>query len=193
MAMPQSSKSISRSFRPLLTFLLVIGIAGGGLMMYASTEPKLDWAHDGTPDLAQKVQTMIKQRTLSTTITEPELEALVKTALYEERQLADGVMLTGANAALSGDRMTVRTDVLIGGRLRVQLTHQLHLDWEAPDVVATHESSSLKAIPLPTAWFPIGVLRVPIRFDERVPAEVKQVTFEENALVLKLRLLNPFK
>jgi hypothetical protein len=181
-----------RGFAPLLTFLLLLGIVGGGMLAYVSTEPKLDWSTEGRPDYADKVKRMIAERSLSTTITEAELEAVVKAALYEERQLGEGISITGAEVLLSGDRMTVRTDVTIGGKLRLPLTHQLRLEWEAPDVVATHESTALKHISLPASWFPIGIVRVPIRFDERVPAEVGRVTFEENAIRLQLRITNPF-
>lgn len=191
--MSRNDSPLRRGFAPLFGFLLVVGIVGGGLLLYVSSEPKLDWSYGETPSLAEKIEAMIAERSMSTTITEAELDAIVKAALYERRRVADGAELTGAAASLDGDVLTVRTDVTIAGRMRAPLTHRLRLAWEAPDVVATHESTMLKDIPLPASWFPIGVIRVPLRWEgATLPIEVERVTFEPEGIRVKLRLTNPF-
>ncbi|HZG55840.1 hypothetical protein [Paenibacillus sp.] len=192
MAVPQPRKTVRRPFAPLIGLLLLLTLLVAGTMAYASTEPPLDWSTEGAPDLADKVRGMVADISLSTTINETELNSIVKSALYEERKLSANVEITGADVALAGDMLTLRTDVTVGGWLRLPVTHMLRLEWEKPDVKATHLSSALKDISLPVSFFPIGTIRVPLSFDERIPAEIDSVTFEENALRLTFRLINPF-
>jgi len=194
MPVPQKADPVRRRrpFAPLLWLLLLVGLLLAATAMYVSTEPPLDWSSQGGPDLGEKVRGMIASQSLSTTIDETELNALVKTSLFERRRLGDQAEITGADVALSGDALVVRTDVTIAGRLRLPLTHRLKLEWEKPDVKATHVSSSLKDVPLPASLFPIGVIRVPLALDERIPAEVEDVAFEDDAIRLKFKLTNPF-
>ncbi|MCI3919959.1 hypothetical protein MO973_06905 [Paenibacillus sp. TRM 82003] len=190
--MPQPRGSLRRGIRPLLTFLLVLGLVGGALTLYLSTEPKLDWSYGEMPSLGERIETMIAERSLSLTITEAELNALVKAELFQRRALAEGIELSGADAALDDDVLTVRTDVTMGGRLRAQLTHRLRLAWEEPELVATHESTKLKDIPLPASWFRIGEIRVPLGWEAAgVPIRVDRASFEAEGIRLQLRLANP--
>jgi|GEM_PF-2409477 len=194
MAVPQRNNPAVRGFRPLFTFLLIAGILGAAAGWYAAPNPELDWDRGELPSIADKVLEMIAKRSLSVTVTEAELNALVKQELYKQRFISNDLEMTGAETMLDGDRMTVFTDLVYKGRVRFQLKHQFQFAWEAPELTATHLSTSLKDIPLPASWFPIGTIRVPLSFGEKVPAEVRQVQFLEDAVQLDIKLLltNPF-
>ncbi|TLS53445.1 hypothetical protein FE782_04020 [Paenibacillus antri] len=192
MAVPQKVKPVRRAFAPLLWLLVIAGLLVGGTAAYVSTEPPLDWSSQGGPDLAEKVRGMIASQSLSVAITEAELNALVKANLYEERRLGEQAEMTGADVALDGDTLIVRTDVTIAGSIRLPLTHRFRLEWEKPDVKATHVSTALKDIPLPASLLAIGTIRVPLAFDARIPAEIETVSFEADEVRLKLKLTNPF-
>jgi len=192
MAVPQKVNPVRRAFAPMLWLLAIAALLVGGTAAYVSTEPPLDWSSEGGLDLGEKVREMIATQSLSTTIDEAELNALVKANLFEQRRLGDQAEVTGADVALSGDTLVVRTDVTLAGTFRLPLTHRLTLEWEKPDVKATHVSTSLKDIPLPTSLFGIGTIRVPLALDSRIPAEIEAVTFEDDAIRLKFKLVNPF-
>jgi hypothetical protein len=188
----QKGKRMQRGFAPLLFVLVMLGAVIGGAVWYVSSEPLLDWTASDPPNVAEKARGMIANRTLSTTITEAEVNALVKQALYERRVLHEYAVLTGADVTLSGDILTARTDILIGDSIRLQLTHRFRLEWQEPDLAATHLSSSLKDIPLPAPLLRIGVVRVPLALDERLPAKLHRVSFEEDAIRLTFRISSPF-
>ncbi len=192
MAVPQKVNPLRRAFAPVFWLLAVAALLVGGTAAYVSTEPPLDWSLEDGPDIAEKVRGMIASQSLSTSITESELNALVKANLYERRRLGEQAEITGADATLSGDTLVVRTDVTIAGSFRLPLTHRLTLEWEKPDVIATHVSSSLKDIALPASLFPIGTIRVPLALDGRIPAEIDTVAFEDDEIRLKFKLVNPF-
>lgn len=194
MAVPQRSNPLLRAFRPLFAFLLMMGVLGFAFTWYAAPDPELDWDRADLPSIAEKAMEMIANQRLSANVTEEELDAIVKEALMERRNLGNGWEMTGAKTTLSGDTMTLVTDLALEGRLRVQLTHQFQLQWESPNIVATHVSTALKDIPLPSSWFSVPVIRVPLVLDERIPAEVSRVAFEEGGIRLDFKLLlsNPF-
>lgn len=191
MAEPQRVNLRRRGFAPLLWLMAAFLAALLAVAGYASTEPPLDWTMEEAPSVSQKVQEMLEKRTLSTTITEQELNAVLSRYLYDLRHVSSNAEITGAAFSLSGNTLIARTDVTIGSWLRLPLTHRIHLAWQQPDLVATHQSSSLKAIPVPASFFPIGEIRVPLTWDKRIPAEIDNVTFEEDAIRINLRLKKP--
>jgi len=190
--MPRTGNARRRFPSPLLGLLLLIAGFVGAVAAYGATEPPVGWDAGERPELGDKIQQMIAERSLAVTITEAELNALVAESLYPERRLSEYAEVTGAAVSLEGDTLVARTDVAIAGAIRVPLTHRLKLEWQAPDVIATHRSTSFKDIPLPATWFPIGVVRVPLRLDERLPAEIADVQFEDGGIRLQFRLRNPF-
>ncbi|HZG84666.1 hypothetical protein [Paenibacillus sp.] len=181
-----------RSLPLLLVLPLLLLLAGAGIAAYGSTEPPLDWSAAPKPSVANELREMIAARSLALTIDEAELNALLKPELYERRRLNELMELTGADIAISGDTLIVKTDVRLGGALRLPLTHRLRLTWDKPDVVAEHYATSLKALPLPTALVPIGIVRVPLAWDAPIPTEVDGVAFEEGRLRISFRVANPF-
>jgi len=181
-----------RLLSPLLALPLLLVLAAGGIAWYGSTEPPLDWSAAPVPSVADELRDMIAARSLTLTIDEAELNALLKPELYERRRLNAFAELTGADIAVSDGILIVKTDVRVGGALRLPLTHRLRLSWDKPDIVAEHEATSLKAIPLPTALVPIGVVRVPLAWDAPIPAEVSGVAFEEHRVRISFRMVNPF-
>lgn len=185
-----------RSLRPLLWLLiplLLIAAATLGLAAYGSTEPPLDWEAGEPPRIVDKLRDMLATGTLTATISEAEVNALLLPELYERRRLGENAEITGARVGLTAGGMAVRTDVTLFRILRLPIFHTLTLDWEKPDVKATHVASSLKGIPLPASLFPIHVVRVPLKLDDRMPAELDQVEFEEGGVKLTFRLANPFR
>src|SRR5690606_22679392 len=109
-------------------------------------------------------------------------------ALYERRQLNDALLITGADAALNGNVLIVRTDLEAGGMLRFQLAHRFQLEWDKPNLRAVHVSTSLKDVKLPSSWVNLGIISVPLSLDSRIPAAVENVTFEENSIRIQFTL-----
>lgn len=179
---------MGRLLRWVAGALLCMGVAGAALVWYAQPDPALDWEITRMPRWEEKAWRMIEDLSLSTVITEEELNAMVKQALYERRQLNDALLITGADAALNGNVLIVRTDLEAGGMLRFQLAHRFQLEWDKPNLRAVHVSTSLKDVKLPSSWVNLGIISVPLSLDSRIPAAVENVTFEENSIRIQFTL-----
>ena len=187
MANPRKTDAALRGFRPLFLLVLVFVFLSTAIIWYASMEPPLDWTAGEPPNVFGEVRDMILTRTAAVTIDESELNALLKPELYERRRLGENAEITGADFSLAGDTIILRTDVTLWNRIRLPISHTIRLTWDKPDLVAEHVSSSLRDLPIPAAFFPIGTIRIPLAQGDGRFVEVDRVSFEDNAVRLHLR------
>lgn len=177
-----------RLLRGAAVLLLCMGTACAALLWYARPDPALDWDIGELPNWKEKAVRMIEDLSLSAVITEEELNAMLKQELYKRRELNDVLWMTGADASLNGNVLTVRTDLEAWEMLRFQLTHRFQLEWDAPNLRAVHVSTSLKEVELPPSWVNLGIVTVPLSLDSRIPAAVENVIFEEKSIRIQFSI-----
>jgi hypothetical protein len=124
-------------------------------------------APTGTHDLsyteisiAPKIVDMVRQRQFAATLSEADVNSLLKQALARNPRLNDEVTVTGADFHLEGNRLTADLNLLYRGNTPIGAICYFQLTADGPMLTATYDGATVKAIAIPPAWVaipPIGI------------------------------------
>ncbi|MCZ8517136.1 hypothetical protein O9H85_33255 [Paenibacillus filicis] len=142
-----------------LVFLCVVLLAV--TLWYVQPNQKLDLSYAELP-MKDKVFSMLMSRKLEVTLSEQEVNDLLKKALAQHTQVKPGVTLTGARFYLQGERLTADVNLLVQGSYLAEATLDFELGWEEPNLTAIHTGTRIKDIRVPLGWFRLEPLRLPL-------------------------------
>ncbi|ANE46135.1 hypothetical protein SY83_07400 [Paenibacillus swuensis] len=177
----------------LLSLFIVVALAGASMLYYIRPEKALDLSYDPL-SLESKVMGMVQQRKLEMTITEPELNNLLKEWLSLRPLLSESWEITGAEGSLAGTIYTVNANLLYANRIPVNAVVRYQLVWASPDLVAEPLSIHLKDLKLSAQDLGLDPIVIPVGQQLPPGLNVKKVTFGDNNVTIRfgIRLFNAF-
>ncbi|WP_276507945.1 hypothetical protein [Paenibacillus thermotolerans] len=174
----------------LILFAALLSVAFG-VLRYAAPEERLDWSSGPLPSLEEKALAMLDERSLTIRLTEAEIDALIKDRLRSQSKLSSYAEVTGARFDLSGDELVAHTIVRLANTADIAVTHRFRLEWSPPRLVVTHVSSRIKDVELPESWVSFEPVQISLELDDRLPIAVKDVEWNGDSVIIRLRLKMP--
>ncbi|MCC2685178.1 MAG: hypothetical protein K0R75_2077 [Paenibacillaceae bacterium] len=120
--------------------------------------------------IAPKIVDMVKNRQFAATLTEADVNSLLKQALARHPQLNDEVTVTGADFHLDGSRLTADLNLLYHGNIPIGATCYFQLSAAGSVLTATYDGATVKAIAIPPAWVTVPPLEIDL--NEYMPSLV---------------------
>ncbi|WP_261381440.1 hypothetical protein [Paenibacillus cremeus] len=168
--------------------LVVLAVLlAAGLVWYVKPVQPLDLAYTELP-LRDKLASMLVTRKLEITLTEAEVNQLLKKALAAHAQVRPDVTITGAKFAQQGDRLVADVNLLVGGQLEAGARLNFDLAWQEPNLIAVHTGTVIKQAAIPPAWFQLAPLQVNVNNYLPQLVAVKGFTFEPSGVKLSFKL-----
>ncbi|GGG08880.1 hypothetical protein [Paenibacillus abyssi] len=174
---------MKKFFRRLIIFVIILVIlvvlAGWGLTRYVAPREQLD-LNAAPLDLRQKATDMALQMNPELTLTEEDINNLIKSHLGDNRMLAPDVRLDGARFELQSDVLTAHVNVTYMGQIEAAAVAEYRLVWEKPNLRAVPERLAIRDIPLPAD----GMQELVIPLGSQLPEmlEVRGVYFDPDRI-----------
>ncbi len=166
----------------VLVFLAVI--AGVGALYYVKPDKTLGLAYDEVP-LKDRAIDMAKRMSLELILTDDDLNNLAKKSLADNPSVENGIVVTGAEFALDGDRLIANLNVLWKDWVPANLQITYRLRWKDPNLVAVVLEAKMKDVPLPKAMFSERV--IPIADELPKPLKIESMKWGEGEVGVTFR------
>ncbi|TDF97526.1 hypothetical protein [Paenibacillus piri] len=176
----------------LIRFLLMLALAAallaGGLYLYAQPQQTLDLNYSDL-SIKNKLADMIASRKLEVELTEPEVNNLLKKALAKQSSVRGEVEVTGARFTLNGSEWIADVNLLYQKRWQIGAELMFAVSWQEPYVTVVHTGTRIRQAGIPSEWFRLKPLQVPLNDYMPKLAGVKSIDFLEHGVRLKLGIM----
>lgn len=168
----------------VFSFVLLVGIAGVGVLYYIRPDPTLTLDYTSV-SLRDKALDMIKQMSPEIVLTEEDLNNLLKEVLARDPVIIPEVEVRGAHFSLSGNRLTAELRIMWKDRVAAGVQMEYTLVWNEPDLIAMPESIRIKDISLPVEL----MKRIVMPIEQQLPSVVgiRDIQFGPGDITIKLR------
>jgi hypothetical protein len=169
----------------LLVSLVYIGKAAA--LHYIAPTDTRDLSYSEI-SIAPKIVDMVRQRQFAATLTEADVNSLLKQALARNPQLNAEVTVTGADFHLEGTQLTADLNLLYQGNTPIGATCYFQLSSTGSVLTATYDGATVKAIAIPPYWASIPPIEVDL--NEHMPSLVgiDRIEFAGSAVTLHFAL-----
>ncbi|MZQ83480.1 hypothetical protein GQF01_15310 [Paenibacillus sp. 5J-6] len=179
---------LKKSFISLIVLIVILAAAMVMFIRHIQPTEVLDLNYQEI-SIASKIADIVKTRKLEVQITEQDLNNLVKKQLSAHPNLPNGVRIEGAKLTLQGSNLVA--DVNIRWQDKVPVGAQLFfsLAWDPPNVVIQHQNTRVRGIQVPKEWLQLAPIELSIEDHLPLLVGVKDVRFEEKAVLIQLKAL----
>ncbi|MEC0266670.1 hypothetical protein [Paenibacillus anseongense] len=139
--------------------------------------------------IGSKIADIVKNRKLEVQITEQDLNNLVKKQLSAHQNLPNGIRIEGAKLTLQGSNLVADVNVKWQDKLPVGAQLLFTLAWDPPNVIIQHQSTMVRGIQVPKEWLQFAPIELSIEDHLPLLIGVKDVQFEEKAVLIQLKAL----
>ncbi|WP_426448900.1 hypothetical protein ACP26L_29625 [Paenibacillus sp. S-38] len=165
----------------------VLVIAAALLLWFVRPPQPLDLTYKELP-LREKALDMLRSRKLEVTLTEAEVNELLKKALAASPQVSANVRITGARFYLEGEALSADVQLLYRNRWEAGGRLFFDLAWQDPYLTAVHTGSAIRGLHLPDAWFRLQPLQTDLNSYLPQAAAIRDLHFEPDGVRLSFRL-----
>lgn len=171
--------------------LILLAIAAGGavwwLLSYIAPERELAMSYERI-DVRAKALDMVKRLKPELVLTESDINHLIKMNL--KRDIADNVLLDGADFKLQGSRLLAELNVTYMGRIPAEVRAEYNMEWRGTELVLTPQSLAVKRFELPIDWLETVV--VPLDLPATDMVELDDIRFEAKQIRIMFKVHLPF-
>lgn len=146
-------KWVKRLFIMLLSLTLFVVIGALLLVWYSQPEEELDLDYEEL-SIYRKAEEMIRNRELALTLTEQEVDHLLKQAVVRYVDLPPEVELTGARFRLGDNQLSADLQVKYHQLMSAGATLDYTVRWEEPELVISLERLAVKRLSVPALLEP---------------------------------------
>ncbi|MDQ6421325.1 hypothetical protein RB620_18015 [Paenibacillus sp. LHD-117] len=176
-------KLVRRLLLAIVFLILLIVGAGWWVLSYVAPDQELDLSYQ-TIDVREKATDMVKRLKPELVLTEADINHLIKMNLSPD--IADHVMVDGANFSLEKDRLIADMNVTYRDRIPMAVQAEYRLEWQDPNIALRPQSLKVKDIELPVDL--LDTIIVPLDLPTGNVVEVKDVRFEADAIRVLFKL-----
>lgn len=176
--------------RLFVTLVILAVLAGGALwwlLSYIAPERELDMKYD-VIDVRAKAMDMVKQLKPELVLTERDINYLIKMNL--PRDIADNVMLEGADFQLEGDRLLAELNVTYMNRVPAQVMAEYRMEWQRTELALRPQLLRVKSFDLPLSM--LETIVVPLDLPTGDMVRVEDISFEADQIKVLFKLSLPF-
>lgn len=139
--------------------------------------------------ISSKIADIVKNRKLEVQLTEQDLNDVVKKRLAAHQDLPNDFRIEGAKLTLQGTNLIADVNVRWREKIPIGAQMMFTLAWNPPNLVVQHQNTSIKGMQVPNEWFQLAPIELPI--EDHLPKliGVKNVMFEEKAIIVQLKPL----
>lgn len=167
--------------------IVVLILAVVGVVWYV--KPTQELTLDFKPFVIQdKIKEVVQSRKMEVRLTEQEINDLLKQQLQNYKQLPHDLRLTGANFDLQGQQLVMDANVIWKDQIPTTLTLTFDVNWQNGSIVIQHTGTKLKQWDISKSWLSLQPITIPIADHLPQVIAVKDVIFEEDEIVFKLKL-----
>lgn len=171
----------------LIIILVVIALLVAGLLFYIKPERELDWSYTKV-SLTDKAQQMVKSFKTELDLSEEEINNLLKEQLANKAKLSNDMEITGIHFDLQGSTAVADVNLLWNGLVEAGAKIKFDLEWKEGTLMMKHSQTNVKAISIPTTYFKIPNVEIPVNKMLPTMVAIKDLTFEPNHIHLKFKL-----
>lgn len=178
---------LMRWLKRIVCMLILTGLFLGGAVWYVKPVENLDLSYRPV-SVREKLTGMLLNRSPEIVLSEDDLNQLLKQQLAERRHITPNVEIIGARFEQDGQHMTAHVNVLYGGRFEVGAVLEFHVDWQRPNLTATHLATRIKRLSVPDSLFHLEPIVIPV--EELLPplVSLKGVRFLPNGVGILFQL-----
>jgi len=173
-------------FIVVVILVLVVGLLC--LVSYVKPTEALDLNYQEVA-ISGKIADMLKNRKLEVTLTEQDINDIVKKQLAAHRTLPNDLMIEGAELRLNGSQLEADVNLRWQERIPIGAKVFFALDWSPPNIEVRHVGTQIKDWQLPGEWLQIAPVQIPLESYLPKLVGVKNVTFDNQAIRIELKLL----
>ncbi|MDQ0901594.1 MULTISPECIES: hypothetical protein [unclassified Paenibacillus] len=178
--------------RKLFIFAIAVGFILTALLAIAvrHVKPTEDLNLDYNEiTISSKITDIVKNRKLEVQLTEQDLNEVVKKQLAAHQVLPNDFRIEGAKLTLQGSNLVADVNVRWREKIPIGAQMMFTLAWNPPNLVVQHRNTSIKGMQVPSEWVQLSPFKLPI--EDHLPKliGVKNVLFEEKAIIIQLKPL----
>ncbi|NOU89828.1 hypothetical protein GC102_29345 [Paenibacillus sp. LMG 31460] len=139
--------------------------------------------------ISSKIADIVKNRKLEVQLTEQDLNDVVKKQLAAHQVMPNDFRIEGAKLTLQGSNLVADVNVRWREKIPIGAQMMFTLAWNPPNLVVKHRNTSIKGMQVPSEWVQLAPFELPI--EDHLPKliGVKNVLFEEKAIIIQLKPL----
>lgn len=168
--------------------VLLIAVLGAAALWYIRPAHELNLNYQPI-DIREKVMSIVRTGDLTVSVTDDELESLLKQEISRNPHPAPGLTLTGAAVARAGEKLTVDLSVRFQERVPLGVQVIYRMTWESPTLTLTFVEARVKNRPLPANWLDMGDFAIPLADSIPAPAHIRSIDFSGPTIRIALGLL----
>ncbi|WP_019532905.1 hypothetical protein [Paenibacillus ginsengihumi] len=172
----------------MLVALLAAAALAAAALWYVRPKQELDWSYEPI-SLRSHVAGMLAARQLEITLSEAEIDSLLKQALAGHMPASEVWQVTGVRFSLQGQQLIAAANLTYRGRLPVGARLHFALSWQAPLLRAEHTRTEIGRFAVPAAWLRLKPLEVDLEAPLPRMLSIRSVEFPGNAVRLSFTLL----
>ncbi|WP_144028283.1 hypothetical protein [Paenibacillus ferrarius] len=176
--------------RFIFMIILLVVIIGAPMFIIWQVKPtealNLDYKEISIPS---KIAEIVKSRKLEVQLTEQDINDLVKKQLAEHQVLPHDFRLEGAKLTLNGSNLEADLNLRWHDKLPISAKMMFTLAYHSPNMSIQHVSTSVKGTKIPSEWLHLDPIVFSIEDHLPLLIGVKNVVFEEKAVVVQLKAL----
>lgn len=163
---------IAKRLFTLVVLLLVLAVLlTAALLFYVKPDKTLDLSYRPI-DIRDKIEQMIRNRQLSFTLSEEEVNSLFKRAISEHPlPLPPDIRIEGADVRLAEGGLVADFNLRYKERIPIAATVYLRAEWRSPELVVELERIKAKQLTLPQAV--VEGCQYRFRLDEHLPSFIR--------------------
>jgi uncharacterized protein YpmS len=139
--------------------------------------------------IRSKIADIVKNRKFEVQLTEQDLNDLVKKQLAAHQVLPNDLRIEGAKLTLLGTNLVADVNVRWQDKVPIGAQMMFTLAWNPPNLVIQHINTSVKGMQVPSTWLQLVPIELPIEDHLPILVGVKNVLFEEKAMIIQLKPL----
>lgn len=139
--------------------------------------------------IGSKMIDVIKNRKLEVRLTEEDLSNLVKKQLAAHKVLPNDFQIDGVKVTLQGSNLQADVNVIWHQQIPIGAQMFFTLVWSPPNLIIQHRNTQIKGKQIPSDWVQLAPIEISIENYLPNPIGVKNVIFEEKAMVIQLKPL----
>ncbi|MGO4270414.1 hypothetical protein AB4Z22_11275 [Paenibacillus sp. TAF58] len=139
--------------------------------------------------VSSKIADIVKSRKLEVQLTEQDLNDVVKKQLAAHQVLPNDFRIEGAKLTLQGSNLVADVNVRWREKIPIGAQMMFTVAWNPPNLVVQHRNTNIKGMQVPSEWVQLAPIELPI--EDYLPKliGVKNVLFEEKAIIIQLKPL----
>lgn len=176
-----------KALKALVVVLIIGALAGAAALWYVKPAEALDLSY-APLRLDDKLAAMLLERKFEISLSEGEVDSLIKTSLAAKPRIHPDATVTGARFTLQDGTLAADVNLLVKERWPAGVKLRFELAWQEPVLTIRHVGTDIRQVPLPPDWFRLDPFDIRLEDYMPRPVGIRSVSFAGSEMKLQLKL-----